>query len=93
MILLFVKFVNSLVQKTTREEGIFIRHNHPYKELVRKIADYRYTNNTNNENIAKAAGISHAKLTAFITGTRVDDDTARAISKAIGYGIYAEKSR
>ena len=73
------------------EEEIFIKHNHPYKELVRQIADYRYTNNTNNEDIAKLAGISRAKLAAFITGERVDDDTARAIAKAIGYGIYAEK--
>lgn len=70
-----------------------MKHNHPYKELVRQIADYRYTNNTNNQEIAKAAGISHAKLTAFITGARVDDDTARTIAKAIGYGIYAGKAR
>lgn len=72
---------------------IFIKHNHPYKELVRQIADYRYTNNTNNKSIAASAGISHAKLAAFITGERVDDDTARAIAKAIGGGIYAEKAR
>lgn len=54
---------------------------------MRKIADYRYTNNTTNGKIAAMAHISRAKLAAFITGARIDDDTARAISKAIGYGI------
>lgn len=70
-----------------------MKHDHPYKELVRQIADYRYTNNTNNQEIANATGISRAKLAAFITGERVDDDTARTIAKAIGYGVYAEKAR
>lgn len=51
---------------------------------MRKIADYRYTNNTNNKDIAKLAHISRAKLAAFIAGTRVDEKTAHKISAAIG---------
>ena len=66
---------------------------HPYKELVGSIRVYRAANDCTNKDVAKRAGISYAKLVAFIANTRVDDDTARAIAKAIGYGIYAEKAR
>lgn len=57
---------------------------------MRKIADYRYTNNTNNKDIAKLAHISRAKLAAFIAGTRVDEKTAQKISAAIGADMDSE---
>lgn len=65
---------------------------HPYAELIRQIRIYRAANDLKNDDIARAAGISYPKLNAFISNTRVDDDTARAIAKAIGYGIYSEKA-
>lgn len=63
--------------------------NHPYADLVRSIRVYRAENDCTNKEIAQRAGISYSKLIAFISNARVDDDTVRAISKAIGYGIYA----
>lgn len=63
--------------------------NHPYADLVRSIRVYRAENGCTNKELAKRAGISYSKLSAFIANSRVDDDTARTISKAIGYGIYA----
>lgn len=69
-----------------------MQNNHPYANLVRSIRIYRAENNCTNKDIAKRAGISYAKLGAFIANSRVDDDTARAISKAIGYGIYAGRA-
>ncbi len=56
---------------------------HPYAKLVRDIAIYRATNSCTNKDVAKLAGISYAKLVAFISNSRVDDDTARVIAKAI----------
>lgn len=64
-------------------------NNHPYADLVRSIRVYRAENDCTNKELAERAGISYAKLNAFISNARVDDDTARAISRTIGYGIYA----
>lgn len=64
---------------------------HPYEELVSSIRVYRAVNRCTNKEVAKRSGISYAKLVAFISNTRVSDDTARSIAKAIGYGIYTEK--
>ncbi|MBD5111840.1 MAG: helix-turn-helix transcriptional regulator [Ruminococcaceae bacterium] len=64
-------------------------NNHQYADLVRCIRVYRAENFCTNKEVAERAGISYSKLIAFISNTRVDDDTARAISRAIGYGIYA----
>lgn len=69
-----------------------MQERHPYKELVSSIRMYRAANDCTNKDVAKLAGISYAKLVAFISNSRVDDDTARAISKAIGYGVYASTS-
>ncbi len=66
---------------------------HPYAKLVRNIAIYRAANSCTNKDVAKLAGISYAKLVAFISNARVDDDTARAIAKAIKYGVYATSSK
>jgi len=92
MIQLFAKLVNSFLQK--RESGVrTMKRKHPYAELVRSIRVFRAENNCTNQTVAELAGISYSKLIAFISNSRVDDDTARAISKAIGYGIYAENGR
>lgn len=78
-------------QINTKKESDFMQNAHPYKELVKGIRVYRAENNCTNKDVAKLSGISYAKLNAFICNTRVDDDTARAIAKAIGYGIYAQQ--
>lgn len=71
------------------KEGDLMKLNHPYVGLVKAIRDFRDENQCTNEDVARLAGIKYSKLTAFISNSRVDDDTARAISRAIGYGIYA----
>ena len=60
-----------------------IKQNHPYAELVAEIARYRYVNNITNKDLAKKTGLSRAKIAAFITGTRVDEQTAKILSVAV----------
>lgn len=69
--------------KKQREEAIFIKQNHPYADLVLKINTFRYKYGVTNQSLADRAGLSRAKVAAFITGARVDKQTADKLAMAI----------
>ncbi len=70
-----------------------MKENHPYRDLVGEIAKYRQINSCTNREIGKLAHLSRAKVSAFIAGTRVDDDTARSIARAIKYDTLAQNGK